>query len=60
MSWKRTSCKPPSANAAEQKNRFDAFRHEFNFERPHEALNQREPGLLYKPSPKRFVEPQGS
>jgi putative transposase len=56
---KAEACKPPSANAAEQQIRFDAFRHEFNFERPHEALNQREPALLYKPSPRRFVEPQG-
>jgi putative transposase len=53
---KAEACQPPSANAAEQQQRFDAFRHEFNFERPHEALDQQVPA---EPSSRRFVEPQG-
>ena len=55
---KAEACQPPSATAAEQQIRFDTFRHEFNFERPHEALDQRQPALLYKPSTRRFVEPR--
>ena len=56
---KADACQPPSANAAEQQARFDAFRQEFNHERPHEALGQRPPARLYVPSPRPFVEPKG-
>jgi len=56
---KAQACQPPAANAAEQQLVFDAFRHEFNVERPHEAIGQRQPALLYKPSPRPFVEPRG-
>jgi len=56
---KADACQPPSANAAEQQARFDAFRQEFNHERPHEALGQRPPARLYAPSSKPFVEPKG-
>ncbi len=56
---KAEACRPPSANAADQQKRFDAFRHEFNHERPHEALGQRQPAEFYRPSPRPFVEPAG-
>jgi transposase InsO family protein len=56
---KAEACQPPAADAAEQQRRFDAFRHEYNFERPHEALNQRSPAQLYQNSPRRFFEPKG-
>ncbi len=56
---KADACQPPSANAAEQQARFDAFRQEFNHERPHEALGQRPPARLYGPSSRPFVEPKG-
>ena len=38
---------PPAANAAAQQERFDAFRQEFDCERPHEALAMKTPGSLY-------------
>lgn len=41
---------PPKATWRRQQAAFDAFRREFNHERPHEALNQRFPGELYVPS----------
>jgi putative transposase len=41
---------PPKANWRAQQVAFDAFRQEFNHERPHEALNQRLPAELYVPS----------
>jgi transposase InsO family protein len=54
---KPEACQPPAANAAAQQRRFDAFRTEFNHERPHEALGQRQPVEFYRPSSKPFVEP---
>lgn len=47
---KAETCAPPAATLAEQQSRFDAFRREFNDERPHEALGQRQPGQVYVPS----------
>jgi transposase InsO family protein len=41
---------PPALNAEVQQERFDAFRHEFDFERPHEAIEMKTPGSLYVPS----------
>jgi transposase InsO family protein len=48
-----TSC-PPEHNARMQQKRFDSWRMEFNYERPHEALDMLCPGDLYKPSPNRY------
>jgi transposase InsO family protein len=56
---KQQACEPPSSDAARQQARFDAFRQEFNHERPHEALGQRAPASLYRPSATRFEEPPG-
>ena len=42
---------PPQANARAQQRRFHAFQHEYNHERPHEALGQRPPARVYQPSP---------
>jgi len=45
----------------EQQRRFDAFRHHFNHERPHEALDQTPPADHYAPSsrsmPERLEDP---
>jgi hypothetical protein len=51
---KAETAKPPAATAAEQQARFDAFRHEFNHHRPHEALGQQMPAELYRPSPRQM------
>jgi transposase InsO family protein len=56
---KPETCQPPAATAAAQQRRFDAFRREFNHERPHEALGQRQPAEFYRPSPRPFVKPVG-
>jgi transposase InsO family protein len=56
---KAEACQPPAATLIQQQARFDAFRHEFNCERPHEALGQRRPGEVYEPSTRPFVEPSG-
>jgi len=56
---KAECCWPPATTAADQQKRFDAFRHEFNHVRPHEALGQRLPAEFHCPSPRPFVEPAG-
>jgi putative transposase len=49
---KQNTVWPPSADAPAQQQRFDTFRAEFDFERPHEALGQKTPGSFYMPSPR--------
>jgi transposase InsO family protein len=51
---KAEACAPPAASAPAQQRRFDAFRREFNDERPHEALGQQPPKLFYAPSPRPY------
>jgi len=41
---------PPKPSAEEQQKAFDEFRAHFNKERPHEALGQKTPQAVYKPS----------
>lgn len=52
---------PPRASQAAQQKAFELFRHDFNHERPHEALNQHTPSRVYAPSarnyPARLLEP---
>jgi transposase InsO family protein len=43
------ACKPLSNRKAQQR-RTNAWRHDYNHHRPHEALGQRTPGHFYKPS----------
>lgn len=47
---KREATIPPASSLPAQQRRFDAFRHEFNHDRPHEALHMRRPAQLYRPS----------
>ena len=58
---KAETASPPAANLAQQQQRFDRFRHEFNHERPHEALGQTTPDQHYCASlrryPARLVDP---
>jgi transposase InsO family protein len=58
---KAQTSRPPAANAAEQQGRFDAFRRDYNEERPHESLGQRPPQEVYTRSPRvmpdRVAEP---
>jgi len=45
---------PPAATLAGQQSRFDAWRVDYNTYRPHEALGQRCPAALYRPSTRRY------
>jgi len=47
---KAETTRPPAANAMSQQELFNRFRHEYNEQRPHEALGQRPPSELYQPS----------
>ena len=47
---KEDTTNPPAATLRLQQRRFDEFRQMFNFERPHEGLNNATPGSIYEPS----------
>ena len=53
-SLKEATAKPPGSILQMQQRMFNEFVHEFNFERPHEALGQRTPASVYKPSPRPY------
>ena len=59
---KEATATRPSWNLQGQQKRFDAFRQEYNEQRPHEALGQQPPASRYAPSvrpyPERLIEPQ--
>lgn len=50
---KAETTRPAGRNSLQQQERFDAFRREFNEERPHEALDMQRPAQVYKPSERR-------
>lgn len=49
---KAETTRPAAASLSAQQRRFNAFRTEFNDERPHEALDQATPASYYHPSPR--------
>lgn len=51
---KAETAMPPRDNLRAQQRAFDRFRVEYNTERPHEALEDRTPSDLYRPSAKPF------
>jgi transposase InsO family protein len=55
LTLKKEATRPPGANSLQQQSRFDAFRQEFNTERPHEALAMRCPAELYAASRRPYL-----
>ena len=53
---KRQAIKPVRANRTAQQRNFDAFRQEYNEERPHERLQQETPASHYSSSPRAYPE----
>ena len=53
---KAETSSPPAATAGEQQARFDAFRADFNHNRPHEALEQTPPAKHWQPSSRAYPE----
>jgi len=51
---------PPASSLRAQQRKFDAFREEFNTDRPHEALNMAEPASVYRSSPREVPEHIGT
>jgi transposase InsO family protein len=51
---KQETAQPPRANLREQQRAFDMFRHEYNYERPHQALQGRTPAECYQSSPRLY------
>ena len=54
LTLKNETASPPAANLRTQQRRFDKFCKEFNYERPHQALELRTPAELFKPSERRY------
>jgi hypothetical protein len=61
LTLQQETATPPAATPRQQQRRFDRMRHEFNTDRPHEALGQRPPAHVYvtspRPYPARLEEP---
>ena len=53
---KRQAIKPVRGSCTAQQRNFDAFRHEYNEERPHERLHQETPASQYRPSVRPYPE----
>jgi transposase InsO family protein len=51
---KQATAAPPAENRRRQQERFDAFRKEYNEQRPHEALGQVTPASVYASSPRSY------
>jgi transposase InsO family protein len=54
LTLKKETTRPPGMNMLQQQERFDAFKEEFNAERPHEALDMQCPADLYRPAPRQY------
>ena len=51
---KKETASPPQSSLRRQQQRFDAFRKEYNEQRPHEALEQHTPAEAYQASPRAY------
>ena len=51
---KAETARPPRASFRAQRRAFETFRHEYNHERPHEALADDTPASRYEPSPRAY------
>jgi len=57
LTLKQETTRPAAQNMLAQQERFDAFRHTFNLERPHEALCMQCPLDVYQPSKRELPSP---
>jgi len=51
---KAETTRPPAPTAAAQQRRFDRFCAEYNYDRPHAALHDQTPAMIYTPSHRPF------
>ena len=54
LTLKQETASPPARSLKAQIERFEAFQHSYNHDRPHEALGQRPPIRRYRRSPRRW------
>jgi len=54
LTLKQCTAMPPESTLRAQQRAFTAFVHDYNHRRPHEALEQRTPGELYRASPRPY------
>ena len=54
LTLKKATTKPPGNNLLQQQEKFDRFLHEYNYERPHQALEMKRPGDIYRPSSRKY------
>lgn len=54
LTLKNETADPPRGSLRAQQQAFSHFQHEYNHERPHEALSQRTPAAVYRSSPRPF------
>ena len=54
LTLKKEATRPPGMNSLQQQARFDDFLHEFNAERPHQALAMKCPAEVYTASTRRY------
>ena len=52
---KQATTRPPAINMLQQQDKFEDFIREYNYERPHEALEMKTPSALYEPSIRPYV-----
>jgi transposase InsO family protein len=52
---KEAAATPPQANLAKQQKTFNQFVEEYNYERPHEALEMKKPGAVYEISKRGYT-----
>lgn len=52
--YKADAATPPAATPCGQQRRTTRWIHDYNHQRPHEALKQRSPAVLYRPSRRRY------
>jgi putative transposase len=54
LTLKQAATKPPAKTLLQQQDKFEDFIHEYNYERPHQALEMKKPAQLYTPSTRQY------
>jgi putative transposase len=54
LTLKKATTKPAGNNLLQQQEKFDRFLREYNYERPHQALDMKRPGDIYRPSSRAY------
>jgi hypothetical protein len=52
---KQATANPAAMTFLHQQEKFDSFKEEYNFERPHQALDMKTPAEVYRPSNKEYT-----